>query len=151
MNEYTAAELHLVESIIHKQSQNPQETTINSTARIDRIEDLLSEMLGIEMKRNPNSPTMIVVSNATSTYGALKIVDKDVQRTVSDLYFDSGDYLVVPSSVHEVICTSIDMKTEDISAIVLMVNGDPELISEESFLSNTVLRYNREKGGLFVA
>lgn len=81
---------------------------------------------------------MYVISNKGKTNGAGVIfLDKDVQQKVSEIM--GGDFVIIPSSVHETICTDMcDIDT--IKAMVQEVNNTQ--LSAEEILSDSVYFYN---------
>ncbi len=92
----------------------------------------MKEMLAASMGMDPEQAeamfgaddnNMIVVTNSSKLYGAADIfVDKTLREAVAEKI--GGDYYILPSSVHEVICVSADtMKPEEAATMVREVNA----------------------------
>lgn len=90
---------------------------------------------------------MYVVSNRYKTNGAGVIfLDKEVQQNVSDIM--GGDFVIIPSSIHETICTDMG----DIDAIKAMVQDvNSTQVSAEEVLSDSVYFYNSKEKEIQIA
>ena len=90
---------------------------------------------------------LYVITNKAKTNGAGVIfLDEEVQRNVSDIM--GGDFVIIPSSIHETICTDMcDIDT--IKDMVQDVNSTQ--VSAEEVLSDSVYFYNSEEKEIQIA
>ena len=90
---------------------------------------------------------MFVATNRYKTNGAGVIfLDEEVQQKVSDIM--GGDFVIIPSSIHETICTDMG----DIDAIKAMVQDvNSTQVSAEEVLSDSVYFYNSKEKEIQIA
>lgn len=90
-----------------------------------------------------------VLTNCRKRYGASEILDKNTLKEISDRITD--DYVLLPSSVHEIIVLAPDYKTGygELAEMVKEVNT--EEVSAEEYLSDHVYVYDRSKELLKIA
>lgn len=98
---------------------------------------------------NPADMGMYILTNCRKHYGASEILDQNSLKGISDKM--KGDFIVLPSSVHEVIVLASKnwMKYKDLASVVREVNARE--VSAEEFLSDHVYVYNRRTESLSVA
>lgn len=86
---------------------------------------------------------MIVMSSQNHIQGSNSILSEDALNQVHDML--DGDFIILPSSVHEVICVPIteDMKPEDLKAMVREVNMTQ--VAPQEFLSDNIMKYDGKK------
>ena len=98
---------------------------------------------------NPADMGMYILTNCRKHYGASEILDQNSLKGISDKM--KGDFIVLPSSVHEVIVLASKnwMKYKDLASVVREVNARE--VSAEEFLSDHVYAYNRRTESLSVA
>lgn len=85
---------------------------------------------------------LLVVTNKGKYTGANVIfLNRKVQEQIAEKMH--GNYLIIPSSIHETIITDAD-DVENVKDMVLQVNSSE--VSEEDFLSNSVYIYDKENG-----
>ncbi len=101
------------------------------------------------MERISSDMGMYILTNRRKHYGASEILDRNTLREISDKM--KGDFIVLPSSVHEVIVLDAKngMKYKDLASIVQDVNASE--VSAEEFLSDHVYVYNRRTESLNMA
>lgn len=101
------------------------------------------------MERISSDMGMYILTNRRKHYGASEILDQNTLREISDKM--KGDFIVLPSSVHEVIVLDAKngMKYKDLASIVQDVNASE--VSAEEFLSDHVYVYNRRTESLNMA
>lgn len=111
---------------------------------ITSMEDMLRKMGFSDLPGADLVPPMFILTNETSTDGAVRMLDEDVIR---DFANELGtDLVVIPSSIHELILLPCSDETDlnGISAMVKDVNitqVDPtEVLSDHGYL------YSRECG-----
>lgn len=90
-----------------------------------------------------------VLTNCRKRYGASEILDKNTLKEISDRIMD--DYVLLPSSVHEIIVLAPDYKTGygELAEMVKEVNT--EEVSAEEYLSDHVYVYDRSEELLKIA
>lgn len=111
---------------------------------------LMPEFAGYwDMERLSSDMGMYILTNRRKYYGASEILDQNTLREISDKM--KGDFIVLPSSVHEVIvlASKNGIKYEDLVSIVQEVNAQE--VSVEEFLSDHVYVYDRCAESLNVA
>ena len=96
--------------------------------------EVLAESMGIPPEQAAvmfgTDDTMIVVTNDSKLYGAGDIfVDKALREHVAERI--GGDYYIIPSSVHEVICVSADAMTPGQAAAMIQEVNANEVRPEE--------------------
>lgn len=96
--------------------------------------DVMLEMMGdideemLELMGNTRGQ-MIVVTSQSKMNGAKYIFDMELMREIADKNF-GGRMLIIPSSIHEVICVPMS-DTEDITGIIGDVNAENVDIQEQ--------------------
>ncbi len=109
------------------------------------MKEVLSEMMGgdyMEMMPPMDGPELIVVTSESRMQGSNSLLQVDILDQVHDRY---GDFAVLPSSVHEILCLPItsEMKPEDLRAMVCDVNASQVALEEQ--LSNEIFMYDGHK------
>ena len=112
------------------------------------IKKLDSALIGITPRKNFDSG-MLVVTNTNSFKGASALFYEGVMMEISEKL--GGDYYVMPSSVHEMICLSAnsDSSVSELEKLVKSVNDS--IVSEEDRLSDHVYRYDSKNEELVFA
>ena len=100
------------------------------------------EMVDMMMPES-DVPQMIVMSSQNHIQGSNSILSEDALKQVHDML--DGDFIVLPSSIHEVICVPVteDMKPDDLRAMVHEVNMTQ--VAPNEFLSNNIMKYDGQK------
>ncbi len=94
----------------------------------------------------PDVP-MFILSNRSMVNGAVTMCVPNLLAKAADSL--DGDFYVLPSSVHEVICVPAEaMDWQTAAAMVHEVNHDSGTISADILLSDNVYRYSKESGEL---
>lgn len=104
-------------------------------------EDLLAEILSAE-----DEIPMYVLSNAEKLNGAASVLDKDTMETISEML--GGDFVVIPSSIHEVIILPMDdnVDKDELEGIIREVNTGQ--VAPEERLSYHAYQYDSGKHAL---
>ncbi len=96
---------------------------------VKSMRDMLAESMGISSDQaeemfGTDDHTMLVVTNENKFYGAGDIfVNKNLREQVAEKI--GGDFYIIPSSVHEVICVSADaMSPEQAATMIQEVNAN---------------------------
>ena len=119
----------------------------NEGCVIKGLTEMISEMMDIgedNMGIGNDSPPMIILTNPQKLYGAAEILLADTLRDI-EKRIGSSSYVILPSSIHELIITNIGDKThlEGLKAMVSEVNSSS--VSIEDFLSNSIYIYQDGK------
>lgn len=104
-------------------------------------EDPLAEILSAE-----DEIPMYVLSNAEKLNGAASVLDKDTMETISEML--GGDFVVIPSSIHEVIILPMDdnVDKDELEGIIREVNTSQ--VAPEERLSYHAYQYDSGKHAL---
>lgn len=92
---------------------------------------------------------MYVLTNRSKMFGAAEILDGETLRGISEKL--SGDFIVLPSSVHETIILSSDNAPEYPKLADMVCEVNATQVDAEDRLSDHVYRYDRSEGVLKVA
>ncbi len=124
------------------------------------MRDVLVEMMfpeGIEegdprafmLPPEEESPSMYVLSNSDKLNGAAAILDSKTMEDISEKL--GGDFIVLPSSIHEVIVLPVseDMDRQTLEAMVQDVNAGQ--VAPEERLSDHVYMYDSQEKELVLA
>ena len=113
-------------------------------------EVLRSIMPGFQLPSPVSTPVeMHVLTNKEKIFGAAEILDSGTLKRVSDEL--GGDFIVLPSSVHECIIIPADetVSYQELADMVTEINVDA--VSIEERLSDHVYLYERKVGTLRIA
>ena len=89
-------------------------------------------------------PSMIVLTSKHCMCGASYVVDPKILESIGERL--NGDFYLLPSSIHELICIpKSTASSEEMAQLVYMVNRQPNLISTEERLSDVVHVYDCQK------
>lgn len=104
-------------------------------------DDPLAEILSEE-----DEIPMYVLSNAEKLNGATSVLDKDTMETISEML--GGDFVVIPSSIHEVIILPMDdnIDKDELEGIIREVNTGQ--VAPEERLSYHAYQYDSGKHAL---
>lgn len=88
-------------------------------------------------------PQMIVMTSENHIQGSKAIISEDALKQVYDML--QGDYIILPSSIHEVICVpDIDnINPDDLKDMVREINMTQ--VAPDEFLSDNIMRYDGQK------
>lgn len=130
---------------VSKEFEKVKENTLQEfPVVIKPLKDLLQMATGIGMEVDAEMP-MIVVTNSIGVNGATSAL---LAKVYKDLAEDWGDVVVLPSSIHEIICIPGSYGAEDLSKMVQEVNS--ECVMPEEVLENHAYVYRKEKDCLEV-
>jgi hypothetical protein len=109
-----------------------QEYTIKGMGQI------MSEMAGIDYEPSDADEQMLVLTTEDKIQGAKAILSK---RVMDDVHDRLGDFVVLPSSIHEVICIPREgADIEDLKVMVREINSTQ--VAPEERLSDNVMTYD---------
>lgn len=101
------------------------------------LHEQMNEMMGFFMPMDEPEKAY-VLSNQSMEMGAAAITYPGIFEIIREKI--KGAFFVIPSSIHELLIMPTEyMTTEEINGIVNDVNSDPDLVSDDIFLSNEVL------------
>lgn len=114
--------------------------------KIQSMTDIMRELMPsdmYDMMPPMDGPEMIVVSSPSRIQGAAALLDEKTMEAVHERV--GGDFVVLPSSIHEVICIPADdtMSPDELRAMVREVNGTQ--VAPDERLSDQVFRCDGHK------
>jgi len=116
------------------------------------MRDVMIEMMGGDAAMiipEEETPSMYVLTNESKIHGASAILDKGMLEHISDTV--GGDFIVLPSSVHEVIVVPVmdRFNTRELQGMVHEVNATQ--VTAEEQLSENVYVYDSAEKELILA
>ena len=108
--------------------------THNREFMVLRLTDYMTAHTGIQ---HPDTPFHLV-TNMDMCHGSGAILNPEAIEALQDALGEN--FIIIPSSVHELLALPDAGDTSEILEIVKMTNAT--MVSEEDFLSNSVYRYN---------
>lgn len=103
----------------------------------------MAAMFGSTFDIPNDGPQMYIVTNDSKVYGAVSVMDKEVQEELS--YNLGGDFYILPSSVHEVLCIPTEgAMVSDLASMVYEINRTQ--VQPEEVLSDSVYKYDSMNG-----
>ena len=118
----------------------------NEEHTVQSMAEILAESMGMSPEEAKmmfgSDDSMIVVTNSDKRFGAGDIfVDKTLREQVAEKM--GGDFYIIPSSIHEVICVRSDtMSPEQAATMIREVNANE--VRPEEVLSNHPYLVNAE-------
>ncbi len=105
---------------------------------VDMPDEYIDEMFA------PSEGIMYVISNKNNMHGSSMILDKEFMDEVVDKI--GGNFIVLPSSIHEVIVVPDDdsVELDYMEAMVYEINRTQ--VNQEDRLSDHVYRYSKDEG-----
>lgn len=122
------------------------QANINSqNFEIKSMREVLSQLMGEDMMEGfptPDGMDMIILSTENMMQGSKALLSEETLNNVHNMI---GDYVVLPSSIHEVICIPIsdDMDPQYLRDMVHEVNSS--VVNPEDKLSDNILMYDGNK------
>lgn len=123
---------------------------VEETYHIQKIEDVLSAMLGAECPvEDEQMPTMLIVSSTLGVNGAGVIVSKNILNEVANIL--GSRYAILPSSIHELLCLAYK-SDDDLQKLFHMVQDiNAEHVLPEEKLTDNVYTWNNGELQQFVS
>lgn len=124
---------------------------LDNLKRIIHVEDLLS-MIKNRLKINQkdykevinnvdtNNRIHLVLTNTLKLFGASVILDNELMET---LYNRVGEFIILPSSIHEVIIIKKEKEYEEIREMVKEINQNE--LEEKDILANDIFTWKDNK------
>ncbi|WP_029324743.1 DUF5688 family protein [Butyrivibrio sp. AE3004] len=115
--------------------------------KLQTLGEVIRKMMPVDdfegMNMFPANDVFYVLSNERNCYGAASLLIKSQMDSIAEKI---GDYYILPSSVHELIIIPDDgrMQARELVAMVKEVNMTS--VSEQDKLSDSVYRYEFDKG-----
>jgi hypothetical protein len=121
------------------------------TPEFHSMEYTIAEIMGApytETEATQNASSMFVLTNSKGYYGASHLCNPEILKQISEKM--DGDYLILPSSVHEIIILreKEDMDISEIQEIVGSVNQT--VVSQTEYLSDSVYHYDSQNQTLSI-
>ena len=114
----------------------------------ESMRDILLEMgAPEEILPEDNSINMYVLTNKNKVFGAAAILDKTTMEEISKQV--GGDFIIIPSSIHEVIILPMDVDIDVLDGMIKDVNANE--VKEEDRLSDHPYMYNSKTGKIKIA
>ena len=114
---------------------------ISDKVTVVSMSQTIAEMMGGEIMEIPPEKDMIVLSNESRVNGAIGIFDKATMDSLAEKY---GDFILLPSSVHEslVVPEAAGLSVEDARQMVREVNETQ--VEPQDRLTDNVYKYDKE-------
>ena len=118
---------------------------------IKDIVDVISTLKGEFLPPMPDLECqMYVLSNQAQINGAVEMLRKATLKQAADII--NHDYIIIPSSIHEVLLIPDNGQTDLVQSIAKMVEEvNRTRVAEEDVLSYHVYRYDRNTGNVEIA
>lgn len=120
------------------------DTNLKQDYQINSLDDIIFKFTGEAWKDEEAEDVMPmwVVTNSKRMQGAATILSKEILTEVSRK-FDSGNFVIIPSSVHECIVLSEEINSEELRKMVYEVNRTALLADD--ILTDSVYLYKNGK------
>lgn len=129
-------------------SMNANKEEMSLTDMMLLCNDFLKELDFLKLPKIPLS--MYVLTNEKRIHAAIGMLDKKVMHKASEIF--SGDFMILPSSIHELILIPNEEKREGTKRLVEMVQEiNKTQVPEEEVLSGHIYRYNHQTGEIVIA
>ena len=102
--------------------------------RVQSMISIMADMMGLSEGEAEQmfgqEAGMYVVTNESKVYGATGVfVDKNLRKEVAEIIGE--DYYILPSSIHECICVSVDTMSPEVARDMIQEVNAGELLPEE--------------------
>lgn len=95
-----------------------------------------------------DDPEMYVLTNQSRLYGAAELLDENMLKCIAEQL--QGDYMILPSSVHElIVLKDTDRPHNELADMVKEINST--CLAPDEVLSNHVYRYDRNTREVSIA
>lgn len=107
-----------------------------SASKIESLQDVLKHLVGEDNDLVSEDTGVTVLTNDESKFGANLILDKGVMEAMSKRM--GGDFIIIPSSIHEVLVMPMSFGTEGLTDMIRTVNAssvDPvDVLSDHPYV-----------------
>lgn len=116
-------------------------TRLNNRVNIQTLPGIMSALSGMEVEED--GCNAVVVTNENMRYGATALFYSGVLDGLYKVF--NGDYYILPSSVHEVICVpaTVNMKVKKLIDMVTEINSS--VVDEDDKLTDSVYTYDGKR------
>ncbi len=151
VSEETCGRLGLTpEEVLAIGRQRINETEFSISSMQDVLREMMlgngmdPEMVDAMFPVEVNGPQMIILTNQSRVYGSQAILSESALQQVREI-MDGQDFVILPSSMHEVICLPCtpEMRDEDLRQMVREVNATE--VSAQEYLSDSIYKYDGQK------
>lgn len=134
-------------SIYHEAMANMHR---NEGPRFENMDKVIRGIAGGDMlPSTPGERDMYVLSNRAGLFGAAEILDDGNLKMISDKM--GGDFIVLPSSIHESIIIPADGRLSHPALAAMVYDINRMQVDVEERLSDHIYLYERAKGELGIA
>lgn len=102
------------------------------------------ESLGENPFSTPIPSIYVIGEKSHGGYGAYYMCVPMLLDAISEAKFDGGDFIIIPSSIHEFLAIDIRHLSPENAKWMLVTTND-EVVSEEDWLSDNILIWRAEK------
>lgn len=118
------------------------------------LSEILREAIGDEAAgecvMEDDTQPMYVMGNRNRWYGAAAMANHKAMRKAAEIF--GRDFMILPSSVHELILVPSSGESDEAERLVQMVEDvNKTVLAEEEILSRHVYRYDFQSGNISVA
>lgn len=107
-----------------------------SASKIESLQDVLKHLVGEDNDLASEDTGVTVLTNDEAKFGANLILDKGVMEAMSKRM--GGDFIIIPSSIHEVLVMPMSFGTEGLTDMIRTVNAssvDPiDVLSDHPYV-----------------
>ena len=131
------------EEVLQIGQQNINSQKFESRSMLEVLEEMMGPEMADMMLPMDGTPQMIVLTSENKIQGSNALLSESALDEVREKL--EGDYVVLPSSIHEVICIPVteDMKAKDLRSMVMDVNSTQ--VAPEERLSDQIFMYDGMK------
>jgi hypothetical protein len=113
----------------------------------EAVGDETAEEIGV-LERN--AIPLYVVTNKERLYGAVAMLNQRIMKKAAEII--NKDFMILPSSVHEILVLPATDEAEEINQLACMVNEvNTAEVRDDEILSSHVYRYNHKTGEIAIA
>ena len=139
---------NVTEEMLYEQAM--ENMNAEGEAQLQSISEVLKEMGGFDLDDEVRAFPLYVLSNRQKVNGASQMVRSEVLKKAGEAI--GKDYMIIPSSIHEVLLVPEDDAENMAAQIAGMVDTvNRTQVAEDEILSFHVYRYNREDGQVSIA
>jgi hypothetical protein len=113
----------------------------------EAVGDETAEEIGV-LERN--AIPLYVVTNKERLYGAVAMLNQKIMKKAAEII--NKDFMILPSSVHEILVLPATDEAEEINQLACMVKEvNTAEVRDDEILSSHVYRYNHKTGEIAIA
>lgn len=109
----------------------------------------LAASIGVVPDTDDDAPMLYLTSAPVRAYGAAQLLNQKALDEVGRVF--GGRFLIIPSSIHEVLAIPACNDLEALSDMVRTINSFGSVVSPDEVLTNTLYEYDVRKGKVEIA